>query len=65
MVKQSLQSELTRLLKEQYKARQDQVFGGLSPVERAEYNLRTERIHEIEIQASSVPKKSTVLEGRA
>jgi hypothetical protein len=38
MVEEKSQSELTRLRKEQTKARHDEVFGGLSPAELAEYN---------------------------
>jgi hypothetical protein len=55
MVEKKTQSELTQLRKDQNKARQDEVFGGLSPAEWAEYNGRAERIHELEseIQASS------------
>ena len=58
MVQKTPQSELTRLRKDQNKARQDEVFGGLSPEERAEYNGKAERIHELEseIQASAVAK---------
>jgi hypothetical protein len=48
MVQKTSQSELTLLLKDQNKARQDEVFGGLSPAERAEYNRRAERIHKLE-----------------
>ena len=41
-------SELIRLLKEQNKARQNEVYGGLSPAEKAEYDARSQRIHELE-----------------
>jgi hypothetical protein len=60
MVEEKPQFELTRLRKEQNKARQDEVFGGLSPAERAEYNGKAERIHELEsnFPASAVAKKS-------
>jgi hypothetical protein len=59
MVQKKSQSELTLLLKDQDKARQDEVFGGLSPAERAEYNGRAERIHKLEseIRASGVAEK--------
>jgi hypothetical protein len=52
-------SELLRLFKEQTKALEDEVFGGLSLSERKEYDRRTKRINqlEIEIQASAVAKK--------
>jgi hypothetical protein len=42
------ESELKRLRAEQYKTLQDEVFGGLSPAEQAEYNRKSERIHELE-----------------
>jgi hypothetical protein len=56
VVQKTSQSELTRLRKDQNKARQDEVFGGLSPAERAEYSGKEERIHKLEseIQASAV-----------
>jgi hypothetical protein len=56
------EAELKRLLKEQHKARQDEVFGGFSPAERAEYEGKAHRIHalESEIQASAVSKKNSV-----
>jgi hypothetical protein len=41
-------TELIRLRNAQSKARQDEVYGGLSPTERAEYNSRAERIRELE-----------------
>jgi hypothetical protein len=50
MADQKLQSELTRLRKQQDKARQDEVFGGLSHVERAEYEARANRINDVEIE---------------
>ena len=60
MLEEKPQSELTRLRKEQNKARHDEVFGGLSSAELAEYNGKADRIHELEskIQASAVAKKS-------
>jgi hypothetical protein len=59
MVQKKSLSELTLLQKEQNKARQDEVFGGLSPAERAEYDGRAERIHELEgeIRASAGAKR--------
>jgi hypothetical protein len=61
MVEGKLQSELTRLRKEQTRTRLDEVFGGLSPAERTEYDAKVERIHvlESEIQTSEVAKKSS------
>ena len=47
---ESPQAELARLGKEQTKARQDEVFGGLSPAERAEYDGNAKRINELEIE---------------
>ena len=60
MVEEKPQFELIRLRKEQSKDRQDEVFGGLSPAERAAYNRKSERIHELQgdFQASAVAKKS-------
>jgi hypothetical protein len=60
MVEEEPQFELLRLRKEQNKARHDEVFGGLSPAERAAYNRKSERIHELQgdFQASAVAKKS-------
>jgi hypothetical protein len=42
--------ELGRLLKEQYKTRQDELYGGLSRDERAEYDAKAERIDELKKQ---------------
>jgi hypothetical protein len=49
MAKENPESELTRLRKEQNKTQQDEVFGGLSPAERAECNGKAKRINELEI----------------
>jgi hypothetical protein len=61
LAKEKLQSELTRLRSEQEKTRWDEVFGGLSPAERAEYDTRAARIHKLEseIRARAVAKKSS------
>jgi hypothetical protein len=61
MAKEKPQSELTRLRTEQEKTRRDEVFGGLTPAERAEYKRKSERIYELEseIQASAVAEKSS------
>jgi len=48
MVEEKPQSELIRLRKEQNKTRRDEVFGGLSPAELAEYDGKAQRIHELE-----------------
>lgn len=52
-------SELRRLQTEQSKTRHDEIFGGLSPEERAEYDRKADRIHKLEseIQASAGAKK--------
>jgi hypothetical protein len=41
-------SELIRLRTEQRKIHEDEVFGGLSPAERAAYVIRQDRIHDLE-----------------
>ena len=45
---ENLQTELARLLTLQLKARQNEIFGGLSNAEQAEYESRAERIRELE-----------------
>lgn len=50
MERESSLIEVVRLLKEQHKARQDEVFGGLCPAERAEYNRKAKRISDLEIE---------------
>lgn len=54
------QSELKRLREEQRETRQDEVFGGLSSLEREEYDRKTKRIYELqrEIEASAAAEKS-------
>jgi hypothetical protein len=56
MAKEKPEFELTRLRKEQSTTREDEVFGGLSKAEWAEYDGKTERIYELEseIQAMAV-----------
>ena len=58
MTREKLETELKRLRTEQHKTRQDEVFGGLSSAEQAEYNRKSERIHELEskVQASATAK---------
>jgi hypothetical protein len=60
MAEEKPQSELTRLRQEQNKARRDEVFGGLSAAEQAEYNGKADRIRELEnyLQKSAFAKKS-------
>jgi hypothetical protein len=50
MANQKLHSELTRLRREQSKAREAEVFGGFSRAERGEYEARANRIHDVEIE---------------
>jgi hypothetical protein len=61
MPKEEPESELKRLRAELYKTRQDEVFGGLSPAERGEYDRKSGRIYELasEIQASAVAEESS------
>ncbi len=61
MATEKPQSELTRLRTEQEKTRRDEVFGGLTPAERAEYKRKSERIDKLEseIQASAVAEKTS------
>lgn len=61
MAKEKADSEWKRLRKEQEKTRRDEVFGGLTAVERAEYDRKSDRIRELEseIQASAVAAKSS------
>jgi len=47
MNEENPQSELARLLQEQTKTRQREVYGGLSHAEKTEYNRRAERIREL------------------
>ncbi len=47
MPKEKPEVELRRLRAELSRARQEEVFGGLSPSELAEYNRKSERIHKL------------------
>jgi hypothetical protein len=47
-------SELARLRKKQRQAQQDEVYGGFSESERAEYDSRAERINELGAQLHTV-----------
>jgi hypothetical protein len=42
------ESELTRLRGEQRETRWDEVFGGLSAAEQSAYEIKADRIHELE-----------------
>lgn len=50
MESESPRAELARLQKEQRQARQDEVYGGFSESQRAEYEIRAMRIKELEAQ---------------
>jgi hypothetical protein len=47
-------SELARLRKQQHKTRQNEVYGGLSQDERAEYDNTTKRIDELTKQLEAI-----------
>ncbi len=47
-------SELARLRKQQHKTRQNEVYGGLSQDERAEYDSTTKRIDELTKQLEAI-----------
>jgi hypothetical protein len=53
-VAESPKSELVRLRKRQRQARQDEVYGGFSKSERAEYDSRAERINELDAQLQTL-----------
>ena len=48
MGNETRESELIRLRREQTKTREDEVFLGSSAAERAEYEKKEDRIHELE-----------------
>ncbi len=54
MIHETSNAELLRLFKEQTKALEDEVFGGMSLSERNEYYGRTKRINELEIELAGV-----------
>ena len=57
MQSESSQTELDRLRREQRKTRQDEVFGGLSAEERLSYDIKAERIRELECEVREVTEK--------
>ena len=59
MLKEKSRFELKRLRAEQGKTRQDEVFGGLSPAERAAYNRKTKRINDLEIELAAMADAKT------
>jgi hypothetical protein len=60
VVRENLESELKRLRKEQRTSLENEVFGGLSREERAEFNGKTKRINQLEIErtASTITQNS-------
>jgi hypothetical protein len=48
MQSESEQEELSRLRREQAETRHDEVFGGLTPAERSAYDIKQDRIRELE-----------------
>ena len=48
MKNETPESELTRLRWEQRETRRDEVFGGLSAAEQSAYEIKADRIHELE-----------------
>ena len=61
MPKEKPEFELNRLRAELSRTRQEEVFGGLSPSELAEYNQKSERIHKLagEIHSVAILEKSS------
>ncbi|MGA9511033.1 MAG: hypothetical protein WBV55_20595 [Candidatus Sulfotelmatobacter sp.] len=49
MDRETPRAEVLRLLREQRKTRQDEIFGGLSVSERTEYDKKANRISELEL----------------
>jgi hypothetical protein len=58
MMTEAPQLELDRLRKQQAETRADEVFGGLSPPELAAYDLRRDRILELEHDLSNLSEES-------
>jgi hypothetical protein len=54
---ETAKSELLRLFKKQNEVLQDEVFGGLTNAEWAEYNARAKRINELEIEIQAIAEK--------
>ncbi|MCU1304923.1 MAG: hypothetical protein JWQ87_5207 [Candidatus Sulfotelmatobacter sp.] len=52
MLIEKVEVELTRLRTEQAKSQQDEVFGGFSLAERAQFDARTNRINRLELSLS-------------
>jgi hypothetical protein len=54
MEEENPQSEVTRLRKTQFLARQQEIYGGFSPAERTEYDNRAKRIEELDAQLQAI-----------
>jgi hypothetical protein len=65
MERESSLIEVLRLLKEQHTARQDEVFGGLCPAERAEYNRKAKRINDLEIELGQDQVRTVISDAAA
>jgi hypothetical protein len=65
MEKETPQTEIMRLLREQIQSREEEVFGGLSRAERAEYNRKSARINHLEIllQAEAIAQHLAAPDG--
>jgi hypothetical protein len=58
MEDETLSAELARLRDQQYSARQNEVYGGLSKVEQADYDARANRIYELTKQVAAIASSS-------
>jgi len=56
---ESEQDELSRLRREQAKTRHNEVFGGLTPEERSAYEIKQDRICELERRLSGLDWRPT------
>ena len=54
MEDETLSAELARLRDQQFSARQNEVYGGLSKVEQADYDARVKRIYELTKQVEAI-----------
>lgn len=62
MATQDPKHELKSLRAEQDKTRRNEIFGGLSPTERADYYRESDRIHELKNQIHANSAATTSLE---
>jgi hypothetical protein len=58
MEDETLSAELARLRDQQFSARQNEVYGGLSKVEQADYDARAKRIYELTKQVEAIASSS-------